>query len=546
MALEAQMARMARELAKLKAANQEQVANLKRQVANLKENQAATRSQQEELQRQLTRLKAQNSRLTAAQAAATQQEQAATQAQIQRIYREVMVNSQQIAAQAAGPASTNNIDETVREVFAPPTGHNYFSPFNIENPAHMRPDMHMQVAQWGDMRFFIGLQSVGRFQALAQHSAYFSGFAGNLPDQNTIGGPVGPYPGLDPGFQTPMGNLEFLATIPHKLDIYFDLYLASRPDEDKVYGDQGYIIFKQLPPPFEAGPLGGLFSYINVKAGAFDVDFGDQNYHRTNNGFAQRNPLVGNYLVDSNTEEIGVEVYSVKGPLYWLAGLTSGTTRGHFTLPSTYGSRPAVHGKIWMYPLKDLRWSMSAYYVDLDGYSTAHNLPPGAGEGHNQIFALIRSGGDYAGVFGGGWDGDPGQITPLNGYDVEAYQTDLTWNHWPWELYSFVGWTQDSTYHERWLYGSAEATYHLNAALYLAGRFSYALAGEANGVNTHGWVDRFEIGGGYWLTQDLLGKLEYVYEQYNDFNPAVGDVDAVDAYRNPEFNGVVLEVSFGF
>ena len=521
---------------------QDQLAQMAREIAHLK---AHDRARTAKLQNEISQLKDRNTQTAAAQAAATRAATQASTRAVDHLYKKVMANSQAIARYNMDN-HVNKISDAIASAFAPPTGKNYFSPFSIENPDHMRPDMHMQVARWDDMRFFIGLQTVGRFQALTQSNASFSGLAGANPDQNTLGDPVGAYPGLDPGFQTPFGNLEFMATIPHKLDIYFDLYLASRPDEDKVYGDQGYMVFKQLPGPFSKGPLGDLFKYINVKAGAFDVDFGDQNYHRTNNGFAQRNPLIGNYLVDPNTEEIGAEVYSIQGPIYWLTGLTTGTTRGHFTLPSTYGSRPAVHGKIWMYPMKDLRWSFSAYYSDLDGYSTAHNLLPGAGEGHNQLFALIRSGGVYAGVFGGGWDGDPGQITPLNGYDVQAYQTDLTWNHWPWEVYSFLGWTQDATYDERWLYGSAEATYHLNPALYLAGRFSYAVAGAVNGVDTNGWVDRFQIGGGYWLTRSMLAKVEYVYEQYNGFGAAEGDVDAVDAAQNPSFNGVIMEVSFGF
>ena len=521
----------------------DQLAQMAREIANLK---AHDRARTAKLQNEISQLKARDTQTVAAQAAATRAAtQASTQA-VDHLYRKVMANSQ-IIAQYNMDNHGNNIGHAIASAFAPPTGENYFSPFSIENPDHMRPDMHMQVAQWEDMKFYIGLQSVGRAQWLTQRNASFSGMAGANPDQNTLGDPVGTYPGLDPGFQTPNGNLEFFATIPHKLDIYFDLYLASRPDEDKVYGDQGYMVFKQLPGPFSKGPLGDLFKYINVKTGAFDVDFGDQNYHRTNSGFAQRNPLIGNYLVDPNTEEIGVEVYSIKSPIHWLVGLTNGSTRGHFTSPSTYGSRPAVHGKIRMYPMRDLRWSISAYYSNLDGYSTANGgQPPGAGEGHNQIMSLIRSGGVYAGVFGGGWDGDPGQITPLNGYDVQAYQTDLTWNHWPWEVYSFIGWTQDSTYGERWLYGSAEATYHITPALYLAGRYSYAVAGAVNGISSNGWVDRIQIGGGYWLTKFMLAKLEYVYEQYNNFNPNVGDVDAVDAAQNPEFNGVVMEVSFGF
>ena len=155
----------------------------------------------------------------------------------------------------------------------------------------------MQVGSWRDMDLYIGLQTVGRFQALDQHDAYVNGMK--------LGG-------LNYNFQTPWGNLSFLASIAEKLDVYFDMYISSRPHSNQMYGHEGYMLFKQLPGPFSDNEfLRSLFDQINVKVGAFDIDFGDQNYRRSNNARVQRNPLVGNYVVDPNGEEIGGEVYSI-------------------------------------------------------------------------------------------------------------------------------------------------------------------------------------------------------------------------------------------
>jgi hypothetical protein len=82
--------------------------------------------------------------------------------------------------------------------------------------------------------------------------------------------------------------------------------------------------------------------------------------------------------------------------------------------------------------------------------------------------------------------------------------------------------------------------------LYVAGRYSVALANSVNGVPSTGWADRAEVGAGYWITTTLLGKVEYVYQQYHGFSAADGLVSGVDAYRNPRFDGVVVEVSFAF
>ena len=58
-----------------------------------------------------------------------------------------------------------------------------------------------------------------------------------------------------------------------------------------------------------------------------------------------------------------------------------------------------------------------------------------------------------------------------------AVQGDLMWNHWPIEVYTFVGWAQDEdingsapgTPAERWLYGGVEGVYHITPARVMGG-----------------------------------------------------------------------------
>lgn len=291
----------------------------------------------------------------------------------------------QPAAPTAAPATTEQgrgnfsfpsmeaDSHAFQTLFAARTEEEYFSPFKIMNPAHIKPDLDMQIGAFRDMNLYIGLETVGRYQAIQQQNVYISGAK---------------QPGIDPGFQDPFANLQFLAQIPDKLDVYFDTYVASRPHASTMYGHEGYILFRQLPDPFNTGATSEIFNYVNVKLGAFDIDFGDGNYHRSNNAFVERNALIANPLVDPNVEEIGGEVYSVKGPIYWLFGVASGTTTEHFDYG---GAQPSFHGKIWAYPLPNLRTSVSTYHVDLSESADT-----------SYLFANGRSGGALAAVFGGG------------------------------------------------------------------------------------------------------------------------------------------------
>ncbi len=512
--------RVQRQLSKLS----NTVGNLRKEQAEVRQQQLLIRQQQKALARQEYLIKkqqagltAQQAKLKAAQVKANSTSQRATDEAIKHLYNQVMANSRNIAG-TQGAAGTNNINATMENLFAPPTADRYFSPFKDENPDHMRPDMNMQVGQWGNMKFYMGFWTVGRFQALQEFST---------------GTPVG----LNPNFQTPYADLSLYAKIPHEFDMFADFYIATPGHPSNTYGNEGWLVFKQIPGVSHNSLVNKIMDYVNVKVGAFTIDFGDNNYHRSNNAWVQNNPLIGNPLVDPSTEEIGGEVYSVKGPVYWLVGLSNGGTTGHYD----YGAGPGIHGKIWGYPVKHVRLSASVYYADMgDSKDTSY------------LYAATRSGEPYNNLFGP--TDDDGQIAPQAGRHVFAAQGDITYENWPFESYSYVGWTRDGqanltgvgTPTESWLYGSSNLVYHINPALYLAAQYSYAFAGSVSGVDSNGWVGRLQVGAGYWLTKSMLAKLEYVQEQFYSFRTNTNTVDGANASQGPGFNGVVMEVSFGF
>src|SRR5580658_3458716 len=92
---------------------------------------------------------------------------------------------------------SGNAGSTIKSLFAPRTEDEYFSPFDIMNPEHMRADMPLQIGGVEDLNLYMGLQTVGRLQALQQQNVYIAGAK---------------QAGLDPGFQDPFANLSFLAS----------------------------------------------------------------------------------------------------------------------------------------------------------------------------------------------------------------------------------------------------------------------------------------------------------------------------------------------
>jgi hypothetical protein len=57
--------------------------------------------------------------------------------------------------------------------------------------------------------------------------------------------------------------------------------------------------------------------------------------------------------------------------------------------------------------------------------------------------------------------------------------------------------------------------------------------------NTDISVNRFQLGAGWFLTKNILAKLEYVNQEYNDY--PTGDI-----YNGGQFNGITLEAAISF
>jgi hypothetical protein len=399
-------------------------------------------------------------------------------------------------------------------------------------PAFRTEQMDLLIGRGQGLDLYMGLQTAGRFQWLEQEEAFVNN--NELED-------------LDPGFQTAWGDLAFMADIGKgDMLVFFDLYISSRPHPSTTYGNEGYMLINKLPDNFAPSEWlnNTLFKWVSVKVGHFEIDYGDFHYRRSDNAWVQRNPLIGNTIIDPDVEEIGMEIYSKPQPLNWLVGISSGTTTENLNEGRGIAS---VHGKLWSDITDDLRLSASGYYVD-------HSDNPASGPGSTKgsLFSGRRSGGPYGAVLNGG--NAPGEVLPGKDQRVTSVQADVTYTPGKWEFYGNVGWMEDADPNgsavgepsESWTYGTAEVVYYFHPRIYAAGRYSFAMANQIAGSSSDGNVQRFQLGGGYWVTRHVLAKIEGVYQTYNEFEFDDGMVSGVDAALGPEFYGVIAEVSFAF
>jgi hypothetical protein len=392
----------------------------------------------------------------------------------------------------------------------------------------------IKLTETKDTKLYITLNTVGTAQAL-QHKNAFGGNGTALAE-------------LEPGFQTAFGDLGFIGKFGEneEIKVVFDMYLSSRNHPSQTYGNEGYILMTGVPENLKSLKfLDPILRKVDVKAGHMLLNFGDGLMHRSNNAIVQNNPLIGNFVIDPNIVSVGMEVSSKPGRINWLVGVANGTTTEDWNV----GRGFSYHGKLAVYPIKSVRTTLS--YIATD--QSDNPVKGQAGGSGMQMFSGNRSGERYAGVLGGGQA--PGGVFPQAGEKFSATQFDLTFdNSSPIKLYGHYGITRDEDINgtvagapeETWSYYAGDVVYKLNEAIYVAARYSGAQARKFQGVDSDGTVNRYQVGGGLWLTKNLLVKVEYVQQKYDGF--AQGNIvnNNVQAWRNPEFSGVVSEVSFSF
>jgi hypothetical protein len=243
------------------------------------------------------------------------------------------------------------------------------------------------------------------------------------------------------------------------------------------------------------------------------------------------NPLVGNYILDAFTTEIGAEAYWRQDGLLVMGGVTGGEVHGQVTAPERRS--PAYLGKIgWDgRPARDLRLRVTA-----STYGSSRSAS-------NTLFTGDRAGSPYYDVLenttstetSNAWSGN---VRPGFANVVHAYVVNPFVQFRGLELFGNVETATGKAATEarkrtiRQLAAEGTVRFAPRQQLYLAGRYN-TVRGEFAGIATDVAVNRWQAGGGWFVTPLVLAKLEYVDQRYRDF-------PATDIRNGGRFHGVML------
>jgi hypothetical protein len=297
----------------------------------------------------------------------------------------------------------------------------------------------------------------------------------------------------------------------------------------------GYFLIDDSP--IESALLENLMKYVTLRVGHFEINYGDAHFRRSDAGNAMYNPLVGNYLMDAFTTEIGAEAYLRAKGFLAMGGITAGEVRG--TLRNPQGRAPSYLAKVGFDKqlTTDLRTRLtgSLYTTKKSNSNTLYSGDRAGSRYFDVLENTVSTEKDQA------WSGI---VRPGFGSKVRALQLNPFVKLGGLEFFGIAEQAKGSAATEEkdrtWNQYAGELTYRFGAdeRFYGAARYNTA-KGELLGVTNKVSADRFNVGGGWFITPNVMAKAEWVTQKYNDF-------PVTDIRNGGKFKGFMVEATVAF
>jgi hypothetical protein len=330
------------------------------------------------------------------------------------------------------------------------------------------------------------------------------------------------------GFNNADANAYLDVQLAKGIRVALTSYLSAR-HHNETWVKDGYLLIDASP--IDHPILNMVFALTTVRAGHFEINYGDAHFRRTDNGNSLFNPFVGNLIMDAFTTEIGGEVYLRAGGMMAMYGTTTGESKGMVRTPEKRGFTQLVKLGYDKQLTSDVR-------VRLTG---SRYFAPKAT--NNTLYSGDRGGSRYYSVLDNAQNSETssawtGNLQPGLGKSVTAMVLNPFVKVRGLELFGNIeqaegrSWTDKAD--RKWTQNAGDVVYRfLGDQLYVAGRYN-VVKGELSGVSQDVTVKRSQFGGGWFITPNLLTKVEYVNQKYLDF-------PATDIRSKGQFKGFMVE-----
>ncbi len=340
--------------------------------------------------------------------------------------------------------------------------------------------------------------------------------------------------GLGSDFNLPTANLNLDVQLHDGVRMHLRTYLSSK-HHPEAWVKGGYIQIDKLAF-IKSGFLDGLMNIATIKLGLDEFSYGDAVFRRSDNARALYNPFVGNYIMDAfSTEPFGEITIQTHG-FIGVVGMTNGKLNQSVVVNDQTDNQPSIYGKLGYdsQVAENLRLRLTGSIYHNSGTSTGHWLYGGdrAGSRYYKIMEDVSMGGS---------DFD-GRINPRF-RQMTAIQINPFVKFHGLEFFGIYEVVMNGDDEGSGMYTqmAAELLYRFGGSenFYVGGRYN-SVVGEAFDGAPEQNVQRVNAGAGWFLTKNVLAKVEYVNQMYT------GDGWIGSRFEGGEFSGVVAEAIISF
>ena len=335
------------------------------------------------------------------------------------------------------------------------------------------------------------------------------------------------------GFNNATANLYLNAQLARGIRVAVETYASARHHQETWIKD-GYFLIDGSP--IESKLLDRIMEVATLKVGHFEINYGDAHFRRSDNGMTLYNPFVGNYVIDAFTTEIGAEAYLRTNGYLAMVGLTGGEVKGSVTSPGKRG--PSYLAKLGvdkqLTPDIRVRLTGSMYKKDRSASGTLTSGDRAGSRYYDVLENTISTETAQA------WSGaiQSGMRNNVTAFVVNPFVkvggAELFGN-----LETMTGASAGEPTRRTLRQLVGEGLYRFAGnKLYVGGRAN-AVHGELQGIANDISVKRYQVGGGWFVTPNVLSKIEFVRQNYENF-------PTTDIRSGGKFQGFMIEGAVAF
>lgn len=337
------------------------------------------------------------------------------------------------------------------------------------------------------------------------------------------------------GFNNATANLYMNAQVAPGIRVQLTTYLSSR-HHPEAYVKDGFL--QVDASPLDVPLFHSIMKYTTLKVGHFQVNYGDFQFRRTDNGNAMYNPLVGNALMDAFTTEVGVEAIVQRNGWFGVVAATGGEIKGRVDLPDDRAPAYMVKGGFDRQLNDDLRVRLSGSYR-ATASSISNSIYSGDRAGSRYYYVLENTTATESAQFTSGRI-NPGFSDEQSGFMINPFIKYRGAEFFG--MYEVAKGRSAAETTERevtQLMGEGVYRFGQNENLYVAARWNN-VSGNVGTAAPDADVTRTNFGGGWFVTPSLLMKVEFVNQEYK------GYIGAADTRNGGKFNGFMIEAVLAF